>query len=176
MNAMSDIAFALDTQGQRVPVTNAMIVQWMTIMFNGPDPPEDQWVKIADSLLVEYNIHVAYVNFQEFLQLHAETLRQPAAVADTRPLITPLFREQHPDEWQRLWDQQPRTECPVCHEIPDILDGPMNSDIPTRCNHWVCVDCWSQIAERNRRCPICRDDLDMWLVRHDGDSMDSDSD
>ena len=40
---------------------------------------------------------------------------------DTRPLITPQWREENPEEWNRLW-QNP-DECPVCHETPDMYDG-----------------------------------------------------
>ena len=83
--------------------------------------------------------------------------------ADTRPLITPQWLEENPEEWDRLW-QHPG-ECPVCLEVPDIWSGPMNSAIPTRCTHWACVDCWIRIAERDRKCPICRDDLSAWLRR-----------
>jgi hypothetical protein len=39
----------------------------------------------------------------------------------------------------------------------------MNSYIPTRCAHWACVGCWVRIAERDRKCPICRDDVSAWL-------------
>ena len=54
----------------------------------------------------------------------------------------------------------------------------MNSDIPTRCTHWVCVPCWARIAERDKRCPICREDLSAWIRRHDagGESSESDED
>ena len=79
---------------------------------------------------------------------------------DDRPLITPQWRAEHPVEWQRLWDQQARNECPVCHKKLDIWDGPMNSDVPTRCNHWACVACWAEISQRDRR-----DDLTVWLRR-----------
>ena len=96
--------------------------------------------------------------------------REPAARVDDRPLITPQWREQHPDEWQRLWDQQARNERPVRHEKPDIWDGPMNSSVPTRCNYFACVGCWVEISQRDRRCPICRDDLTVWLRRFADDA------
>ncbi len=57
----------------------------------------------------------------------------------------------------------------MCHEKPAVWDGPMNSDIPTRCAHWLCVPCWARIAARDRRCPICREDLTMWVRRHDAE-------
>ena len=69
----------------------------------------------------------------------------------------------------------------MCHEDPDIWDCPMNSDVPTRCTHWLCVGCWARIAGRDQRCPICRDDLSVWLRQHGGaedredDSEDEDS-
>ena len=93
---------------------------------------------------------------------------------DTRPLITPLMREHSPQEWDRLWNLNRTEECCVCHEKPDIWDGPMNSEVPTRCTHWACVCCWQRIAGRDRRCPICREDLSEWIHRHDDKEDESD--
>ena len=90
-----------------------------------------------------------------------------SATRDPRPLITPQFREQNREEWLRLWNLNRMEECPVCHEKPDMWDIPMNSDIPTRCTHWICVECWSRINDRDKRCPICRDDLTDWLSHFD---------
>ena len=88
---------------------------------------------------------------------------------DTRPLITPRWRQENSEEWDRLWNLN-RTECPMCHETEVIWDGPMNSDVASRCTHWACVSCWARIAQRDKRCPVCRDDLSVWLARHDTDS------
>ena len=156
--------FALDQNGQQGQVTNGAVVTWMVAMCP-TDAPENKWYKIPANLLPP-NLAVAYVNFMAFLESHrAEFGPAPSRAsrsADTRPLITPQFREAHPDEWQRLWDQRP-AECPVCHETPDIWDGPMNSDVPTRCTHWACDGCWERIAHRDRRCPICGTSLRGWL-------------
>ena len=86
---------------------------------------------------------------------------------DTRPLITPRWRQENSEEWDRLWILNMTEECPVCQEKPDIWDGPMNSDVASRCTHWACVSCWARIAERDKRCPVCRDDLSVWLARHE---------
>ena len=94
---------------------------------------------------------------------------------DTRPLITPRMREQNRQEWGRLWNLNKTEECPVCHEKPDVWDAPMNSDVPTRCTHWVCVPCWARIAERDKRCPVCREDLSAWIRRHETHAMPDDS-
>ena len=160
----STFAFALDRHGLQQPVANGMIVTWMVGMFPGLDPPEYKWYKIPANLLEEFNLDVVYVNFRAFMDVHHHIFTEPRAPPDNRPLITDEWRAQHPEEWQRLW-QKPE-ECSVCHERPDIWDGPMNSDVPTRCTHWACVTCWEEIASRDRRCPICRDDLSVWLRRH----------
>ena len=83
-----------------------------------PDPPEYKWYRIPAELL-HSDLEVVYVNFAAFMEAHSHIFRgprEPAARVDDRPLITAQWREQHPDEWQRLWDQQARNECPVCHE------------------------------------------------------------
>ena len=113
--------------------------------------------------------HVAYsIKWHRADIIHAMVERRlefyPRATAhDTRPLITPRMREENRQEWDRLWNLNRGEECPVCHERPGIWDGPMNSDVPTRCTHWACVHCWAKIAERDKRCPICREDLSEWI-------------
>jgi hypothetical protein len=168
------VGFALDRNGQSVPLANGMIVTWLVDMFGGPVPPENKWYKIPDEHL-HSGIVVAYVNFVEFLEGVGMGARSPeSARPDQRPLITPQFREQNEEEWNRLWNNR-SDQCPVCQETPDIWDGPMNSDVPTRCTHWACVICWDQITARDRRCPICRDDLSEWLSERVGASTDSDA-
>ena len=96
---------------------------------------------------------------------------------DTRPLITPRMQVENTQEWDRLWRLNMTEECPVCHEKPDIWDGPMNSDVPTRCTHWACMICWERIARRDKRCPICRDDLTDWFAwRYEEDEDEEDED
>jgi hypothetical protein len=98
-------------------------------------------------------------------------------MADTRPLIDAAWRAANPQEWQRLWDATP-AECPVCFMPGDhpamIWSGPMSGDFPTRCTHFLCVECWVMIAQTDKRCPQCRDDLSEWLQRYapDEDSAD----
>ena len=161
------VGFALDQNGQTVPLANGMIATWLVEMFGGPAPPENKWYKIPNEHL-HSGIVVAYVHFLDWLA-------QDGFTRNERPLITPQFREQNGDEWDRLWHLNRREECPVCLERPDIWDGPMNSDVPTRCTHWACVDCWDQITDRDQRCPICRDDLSEWLSGRVGASTDSDA-
>ena len=83
-----------------------------------------------------------------------------------------VWREQHPQSWVRLWDRHRPEECPVCLQVPDLWDGPLNSDVPTRCSHWACVDCWARVAEYDGRCPVCREDVSGRLLRYlpEGDS------
>ena len=101
---------------------------------------------------------------EERLELYAHAVDH-----DTRPLITPRMREQSRQEWDRLWNLNRTEECPVCHEKPAVWDGPMNSDIPTRCPHFLCTECWQNLYDRYAsnttdevRCPICRDDVSNW--------------
>ena len=61
------VAFALDQNGQRVPIANGMICTWLVDMFGGPVPPENKWYKIPDERL-HSGMVVAYVNFVEFLE------------------------------------------------------------------------------------------------------------
>ena len=81
-------------------------------------------------------------------------------VPDGRPLISPEWRAEHPDEWE--WLQRPQL-CPVCQEFIDRCDGPMNGPVPTRCTHVACTECWEQIRRRDGRCPVCRDNRREWL-------------
>ena len=110
---------------------------------------------------------VAYVNFVEFLEqigMSGMVRSECRATPDERPLITLQLQEENREEWDRLWNLNEPEECPVCQERPDIWDSPMNSDVPTRCTHWACIECWDQITDRDQRCPICRDTLRVWLL------------
>jgi hypothetical protein len=80
-----------------------------------------------------------------------------------RPLMTEQWRAAHPEEWIRISSTYP-SECAVCLEEEVTWDGPMDSDIATRCVHLLCVDCWDGVAAADRRCPLCRDDLSEWLA------------
>ena len=102
----------------------------------------------------------------EIRDLSSATTRFEPLLSDSRPLITSRWCDQNPEEFGRLW-QKP-AECPTCHAEPESWDGPLNSDVPTRCTHWACVACWRQIAARDKRCPICRDNLTEWIRRHEG--------
>jgi hypothetical protein len=87
-------------------------------------------------------------------------------VGNSRPLITPQWRHANVNWWFSLWTKP--AVCPMCHENPsakgDTWDGPMTSDLPTRCTHWACAGCWRQIASAERRCPVCHDALGEWLT------------
>ena len=98
---------------------------------------------------------------------------------DARPLVTEQWHRENPEEWLRLWNQNAEGECPVCFrdfegESLD-KDCPMNSDIPTRCTHWLCTECWHDLAwQGGTRCPVCRDDISEFLMTYDNYSEDSD--
>ena len=92
-------------------------------------------------------------------------------MADPRPVLTPWLRENHRAFWQEKWDQHENDPCPVClveHGGDDVWDGPMNSDIPTRCNHWLCTACWHGLANvaAGVFCPVCREDVTEWADRY----------
>ena len=63
------VAFALDLNGQRVPITHGMVRTWLVDMFRGPltVPPVNKWYKIPDEHL-HSGIVVAYVNFVQFME------------------------------------------------------------------------------------------------------------
>ena len=91
----------------------------------------------------------------------------PIPPPDTRPIVSPQLRAENPEEWRRLYDlNQIVGTCSVCLEVPVVEDSPVNSDIPTRCTHWLCTDCWRRIARGDMRCPTCRDDLSQWLQQY----------
>ena len=48
--------------------------------------------------------------------------------------------------------------CPVCLERP--------TNLAAECSHRLCSACWSAVAQmqyEQRRCPLCRKDLAVWL-------------
>lgn len=87
-------------------------------------------------------------------------------------------------------------ECPVCFRSEEeiVWDGPCNSDVPTKCSHWLCTECWMEIRAKARcrhckylrevLCPLCREDITEWVyhcveikeVDDDDDDDYSDSD
>jgi len=156
-----EIAGAVGTVVRVVEVNgNGWTAKDLLVRFDRP-------VVIADEPQWTF-IHSAH-NF-EFIAEAVEAQR------DMRPLITPRWRDENAQEWHRLWDRNRIDVCPVCHERPDITDGPMNSDVPTRCTHWACVGCWARIAQRDMRCPICRENLSRWLQRYSDSDSDGDED
>ena len=94
-----------------------------------------------------------------------QEVRRRLASGDTRPLITDVWAAANPAEWERLCASCP-AECPVCFESRprNSMDAAFcHETMSTRCTHWACLACWQQIGRRDRRCPICHDDLTAWL-------------
>ena len=66
--------------------------------------------------------------------------------------------------------------CAICRntyeETHTPYDGPSNSDIPTRCRHFLCVECWEQVYKvglddsGTYKCPFCREDITSWICSH----------
>ena len=73
---------------------------------------------------------------------------------------------QNLDRYKELLEKRP-SECPVCYESlgGKESDSPLLSDIPSKCMHWLCKDCWGKVADTNAECPICREDLAPWLLQ-----------
>ena len=73
---------------------------------------------------------------------------------------------QNLDRYKELLERRP-THCPVCYESfsGKDADSPLLSDMPSRCTHWLCKDCWKNVANTNAECPICREDLSPWLLQ-----------
>ena len=90
-------------------------------------------------------------------RLHLDIERREPLHIDTRPLTTGAFPASTPEE------------CPVCHETAgdeSAWRNPQQSQIPTRCNHYLCASCWGEVARHDQRCPLCRTDVSEWIRRH----------
>jgi hypothetical protein len=79
-------------------------------------------------------------------------------------------------------DSEP-THCPRCSrqfscDLYILMDSPLNHEYTeTDCQCWLCVDCWTQLAEQEtNECPICNNDLAGFLeyCYEDSDSDDED--
>ena len=73
---------------------------------------------------------------------------------------------QNLDRYKELLGRRP-THCPVCYESfsGKDADSPLLSDMPSRCTHWLCKDCWKSVAQNSAECPICKEDLRTWLLQ-----------
>ena len=155
--------FCLRVDGTRVEdVPTSVCVDWLVAMHPTEPPVPDVWAAVPTTLLPD-GIVAGYFNAHLFAEsIYDSTPSRPDT--DTRPLITPQWVDENPEEFRHIWTARPET-CPICLGDPAVWDGPMNSSIPTRCTHWLCVQCWGRIAGLDRRCPLCREDLHVWLQR-----------
>lgn len=74
-------------------------------------------------------------------------------------------------------------ECEICYkefsrDLYILKDGPSNSDMPTKCIHYFCCQCWRDIGIHNKiiRCPMCREDVSEWFYSHYYDDEYDDDD
>ena len=69
------------------------------------------------------------------------------------------------DRFKDLLDKRP-TDCPVCYESFNEKEAItlLLNDIPSKCTHWLCNECWEKVASSNAECPFCREDLRTWLL------------
>ena len=196
VNTMPSFVFCLRADGsvfQDPGVLASACVNWLSVMHHTTQPVPGVWLQVPIDLLPE-GVAIAFFNGDAFFEQvvapsfldddensendENDEIADPILVeppVDTRPIVSRRLQDENPEEWRRLWDLN-RTggQCDVCHEVPDVLDTPMNSDIPTRCTHWLCVRCWDRIARGDRRCPTCRDDLTNWLQRYLSDDEEED--
>ena len=79
---------------------------------------------------------------------------------------------QNLEKYKELLEKRP-TECPVCYESfsGKDSDSPLLSDIPSKCTHWLCKECWQKVASTNAECPICREDLAPWLLQQSNEQL-----
>jgi hypothetical protein len=62
------------------------------------------------------------------------------------------------------WFYQNPPICLCCKAPVDILDGPMNSYIPTECPHYLNTTCWEELFDDGRlECPLCFINVEDWL-------------
>jgi hypothetical protein len=81
--------------------------------------------------------------------------------------VTREWVAQNLEAYKALLDRKP-LECPICYETfsdRKQAASPLLSDIPSKCTHWLCKDCWESIASHDAECPFCREDLRTWLLR-----------
>ena len=76
------------------------------------------------------------------------------------------------EKYKELLNRRP-AECPVCYEsfAQREAASPLLSDIPSRCTHVLCKECWQKTATLDAECPICREGLRPWLVRESNDRL-----
>ena len=80
--------------------------------------------------------------------------------------------------WIKLWKKNEKyiiingikyQQCNLCKDNykinPQIIfNGPMNSNILSKCIHWACVNCWHKMYDNNEyKCPWCNENLYLWM-------------
>ena len=64
----------------------------------------------------------------------------------------------------------PGDTCDICYQpftLESPAKGPIQGEEPTRCRHFCCSDCWTEIfthPDSSWLCPTCREDCTSWLV------------
>jgi hypothetical protein len=149
-------SFCLRVDGPAERVSDAVCAAWMAAMCPMPPVPLG-WLQVPSALLPA-GFAAGWFDATAFVAHLA------AQAADTRPLITRRMKYDDPDNWHRLYEQHRSDECPVCYQPSLHWTTPMEGVGDTRCSHWLCMSCWDKVALRDRRCPICRFDLDAWFM------------
>lgn len=55
------------------------------------------------------------------------------------------------------------TECNVCYEEDLELVSPRGFG-ELKCTHYLCENCWKEIAKTKTECPMCREDVREWMI------------
>ena len=101
----------------------------------------------------------------------ADTKEAMAGASSAAAAPTAFIREwvlNNPEAFRKL-SAQP-AECPICMEPfgPGKAPlGPIMGDTPTSCRHFMCKACWIGMMMKSPtspfHCPICREDVTLWL-------------
>ena len=54
-------------------------------------------------------------------------------------------------------------ECNVCYEEGLELVSPKGFG-ELKCTHYLCENCWKEIAKTKTECPMCREDVRKWMI------------
>jgi Zinc finger, C3HC4 type (RING finger) len=90
---------------------------------------------------------------------------------DNRPFIDRAWVADNPEAYKELLKHP--EQCPICMEDlcsednrPDSANSPLLGEVASKCTHFACNSCWSEIwlrDQRSAKCPVCRTNLYRWM-------------
>ena len=102
-----------------IDITHGMLADWFLCLHptGSPAPVIGVWADVPDQALPEgiarssFNAY-GYIEWRDHVDSEgedndeiADPIREPPV--DTRPLVSPLMRDENPEEHRRLWDLNP---------------------------------------------------------------------